>query len=102
MNLSAITAQIISQPRLIRCNKQNIMYMMLALPNHQKNMSFIVIYAFGIIDNMNKYYEFYKKKDIICITGYFYIKKRVNKTINKSYYPILEFHSIQLYTKKNH
>nr|QCI04101.1 hypothetical protein [Antithamnionella ternifolia] len=99
MNLSVITAQIISQPKLICINEQNIIYMMLALPNDKKNISFFKIYAYGNIGKLHEYNEFYKSRDIVFITGYLYIKKRINKTINKYYYPIVEFHDIQLYLK---
>jgi len=97
MNVSRVIAQVISKPKLVRLNKQNIVYMMLAVPNDKKNISFLKVYAYGHINYSYQYDQLYKKKDIIFLTGYLYIKKKLNSTSHQSYCPILEFNDIQLY-----
>ena len=99
MNLSIITAQIISQPQLVSLNKKNILYMMISVPNDQKKLSFFNILAYGV---MNKGYEsinLYQKKDVVLVVGDLYIRKNKNKLSNMRNYLLFEFYDVQLYLK---
>ena len=97
MNLSIITVQIITQPRVINVKKKYIIYMNVRVPNEKKDIPFYKIYIYSTIYKYNKFCELYQLKDIIILKGNIYIKQISNKLCKSYSYIIMKIDDIQPY-----
>ena len=97
MNLSIITAQIITQPQVISVKKKNIIYMNVRIPNEKKDISFYNIYIYGTIYTYDKFCELYQVKDIVILKGNIYIRQHSNNLLKSYYYMIMKIDDIQPY-----
>ena len=100
MNLSIITCQIINQPKLIRFNKMDFVYMVVCIPNDIKKLSFCEIKIYGKLKKGQDLFSLYKEKDFIVITGFLYIKKNIKLNVQNNNSLVMKFDDIQLYIKK--
>lgn len=97
MNLSIITAQIIKQPRLVKVNNYNIIYMSVIVPNEKKATSFFQLYVYSKMNKYKDLCELYRIKDIVILTGYIYIRQHSNYLLKAHDYMIMKADDIQPY-----
>lgn len=97
MNLSIITAQIVSQPQAINLKKKNIVYMNAIVPNEKKQHPFYRLYIYSTIHKYNKFCELYQVKDIVILKGYIYIRQNPLNTFKSYNYMIMKIDDIQPY-----
>ncbi len=101
MNLSIITAQIINQPKVIRFNKIDFVYMLACIPNDIKKLSFCEIQIYGKLKKGQEFFSLYKERDFIVITGFLYIRKNKRQKLHNSNFLVLKFDDIQSYITKS-
>lgn len=97
MNLSIITAQIISQPQVINLKKHNIIYMNTIIPNEKKNPPFYQVYTYSTIHKYDKFCELYQVKDIVILKGHIYIRPHPKNSLKSYNYMIMKIDDIQPY-----
>nr|QCI08779.1 hypothetical protein [Sphondylothamnion multifidum] len=81
MNLLFATAQIATQPMVVKINNQNILVILLTVPNNKKKISFFLLHAYCTDFLMCQILDLYRKKNIIFIEGIIHINK---KSINQA------------------
>lgn len=97
MNLSVITAQIIKQPKLVKVNNYNMMYMSVIVPNEKKTTSFFQLYVYSTINKYKDLCDLYRVKDIVILTGYIYVKQHSNHVLKSYDYMVMKADDIQPY-----
>nr|QCI04474.1 hypothetical protein [Antithamnion hubbsii] len=95
MNLSIITAQIINQPKLVRFNNVDFIYMVVCIPNDIKKLSFYKVQIYGKLKKGQDFFSLYRQKDFIIITGFLYIRKGTKQNLNNRNSLIIKFEDIQ-------
>lgn len=76
MNLCFITAQIVSQPKIIRLKANTIIIILVSIPNNKKNISFCTIKLCFTRFLSNQILFLYKKNDFLVIEGSIQIKAK--------------------------
>nr|YP_010865290.1 putative single-stranded DNA binding protein [Campylaephora boydenii]WGT74175.1 putative single-stranded DNA binding protein [Campylaephora boydenii] len=97
MNLSIITVQIITKPRVINVNKKSIIYMNARVPNEKKNIPFYSIYVYSTMYTYDKFCELYQLKDIVILKGNMCIRQHTSDLLKSYYYLIMKIDDIQPY-----
>nr|YP_009296984.1 putative single-stranded DNA binding protein [Ceramium japonicum]AOM66327.1 putative single-stranded DNA binding protein [Ceramium japonicum] len=99
MNLSVITAQIISKPKILNVQQKTIIYMNVIIPNEKKNLAFYNIYVYSLIHKYDKFCELYQVKDIVILKGHIYIKQNPNNILKSYNYITMKIDDIQPYIR---
>lgn len=97
MNLSVITAQIITHPQVINIQNKHVVYMNAIVPNEKKNTPFYNVYIYSLVHKYDKFCELYQIKDIVILKGYIYIRQTPNNMLKSYNYMIMKFDDIQPY-----
>lgn len=99
MNLSIITVQIISKPKLININKKTLIYMSVIVPNEKRDTSFYKLYIYLSSNKYQNFCDLYQIKDIAILTGYLYLRKNCKNILKTYSYMIMKVDEIQPYIK---
>nr|YP_009391840.1 hypothetical protein [Acrosorium ciliolatum]ARW59984.1 hypothetical protein [Acrosorium ciliolatum] len=82
MNNFIITAQIVSHPKIIRSKSENLIIMLITIPNNKKKLCFFNCRVYIKRNVLNKFKNFYRKEDLCLIAGNIKINNSINKENN--------------------
>lgn len=99
MNRCIITAQILSSPKLIRHKSQDIVVMIISIPNNKTKISFLKIKTSVKGATLKQLYDFYRKKDLCILEGNLSIYNYLFKDNNLyDKYKLKKYLYINIYT----